>query len=31
MFGKIRLEFQSFDRGAENSNVWKDKIRIPMF
>ena len=31
MFRKIRLEFQGLNKEGENSNVWKDKIRIPMF
>ena len=31
MFEGIRSEFQSLKRHAQNSNVWKDKDRIPMF
>ena len=30
-FGGIRSEFQSLKRYGQNSNVWKDKERIPMF
>ena len=28
MFGKIRLEFQGFDREGQNSNVLTEKVRI---
>ena len=31
MFGKIRSKFQCLDGLGQNSNVWKDKVRIPMF
>ena len=31
MFGRIRSEFQCLVTYGENSNVWKDKARIPMF
>ena len=31
MFGRISSEFQYLVRYGENSNVWKDKARIPMF
>ena len=31
MFGTIRSEFQSLERLGQNSNVWKGKVRIPMF
>ena len=31
MFGRIRSEFQCLVGYGENSNVWKDKARIPMF
>ena len=31
MFEGIRSEFQSLKRYAQNSNIWKDKDRIPMF
>ena len=31
MFGRIRSEFQFLEGKGQNSNVWKDKVRIPMF
>ena len=31
MLEKIRPEFQCLERKGQNSNVWKDKVRIPMF
>ena len=31
MFGKIRTEYQCFERQGQNSDVWKDKTRIVMF
>ena len=31
MSGRIRSEFQYLVRYGENSSVWKDKARIPMF
>ena len=31
MFGKIKSEFQCFDRKGKNCNVWKGKVSIPMF
>ena len=31
MFEKIRSKFQCLDGLGQNSNVWKDKVRIPMF
>ena len=30
-FGRIRPEFQCLEGQEQNSNVWKDKVRIPMF
>ena len=30
-FGQIRPEFQCWEGYDQNSNVWKDKVRIPMF
>ena len=30
-FAGIRSEFQSLKRYSQNSNVWKDKDRTPMF
>ena len=31
MFKRIRSEFQCLEGQDKNSNVWKDKVRIPMF
>ena len=31
MFGRIRPEFQCLEGKDQNSKVWKDKVRIPMF
>ena len=31
MFGRIRPEFQCLKGYNQNSNVWKNKGRIPMF
>ena len=31
MFGRIKSEFQCLKALRQNSNVWKDKVRIPMF
>ena len=31
MFGKIRTEFRCLKGYGQNSNVSKDKVRIPMF
>ena len=31
MFGKIRSEFECLEGLGQNSNVWKDKFRIPVF
>ena len=31
MFGRIRSEYQCQDRGGKICNVWKDKVRIPVF
>ena len=30
MFGRIRSEFECLERQGQNSNVWKDRARIPM-
>ena len=30
MLGRIRSEFQFLEGKGQNSNVWKDKVRIPM-
>ena len=31
MFEKIRREYQCLHRIGQNTNVWKDKTRSPMF
>ena len=31
MFGRIRLKFQCLERYGQNSNVWTDKFRIPIY
>ena len=31
MFGRIRKELQCFKGYGYNSNIWKDKVRIPVF
>ena len=31
MFGGIRPEFQSLKGYGQNSSVWKEKDKIPMF
>ena len=31
MFGKIKFEFRREKGLSENSRVWKDTLRIPMF
>ena len=31
MFGGIRSEFQCLKGYGQNSNVWKDKDKIPLF
>ena len=31
MFGRIWSEFQCLEEYPQSSNVWKDKIRIPVF
>ena len=31
MFGAIRAEFKCLKGYGQNSNVWKDKLRILMF
>ena len=31
MFGSIRSELQCLEGYGQNSNVWKNRARIPMF
>ena len=31
MFGRIRQEFECLQEEDQNSNVWNDKVRIPIF
>ena len=31
MFGKVRSEYQCLERQGQNSNVWIDKARVPVF
>ena len=31
MFGKIRSVFECLEGLGQESNVWKDKVGIPMF
>ena len=30
MLGRIRSELKCLEGKGQNSNVWKDKVRIPM-
>ena len=31
MFGRIGPEFQCLEGQSQNSNVWKDKVKLLMF
>ena len=31
MFGRIRSELQCFEGKDQNSKVWTDKVKIPVF